>query len=237
MCASPDSAALRRAAAELLLEGMVEAGLKACPMPQPSTAACPGPHASPEATADALKGLEKEICQCQACPLAATRQHAVPGEGSSQAQVLFVGEGPGADEDASGRPFVGAAGQLLDKIITAGMGLSRSEVFIANIVKCRPPGNRTPAPEEVEACSGYLERQILALQPRLIIALGRTAAQFLLQSQESLGRLRGRLLNRPDNGQTVLATYHPAYLLRQPSDKGACWQDIQVAMGFLGLSQ
>lgn len=149
---------------------------------------------------------------------------------------MVVGEGPGAEEDRTGRPFVGAAGQLLDKILGSGMGLRREEVFIANLVKCRPPGNRDPAPEEIAACAPFLERQIAALRPELLLALGRHAAQQLLGSTAPLASLRGRLHERPGGGPPVLATFHPAYLLRNPAAKRDCWLDVQLAMRRLGLT-
>jgi DNA polymerase len=150
---------------------------------------------------------------------------------------MFVGEGPGAKEDRSGRPFVGAAGQLLEKIIENGMGLSRSEVFIANVVKCRPPQNRTPLPPEVSACIPFLEQQIAAVNPELVVALGRPAAHYLLQTAAPISELRGKIFKRPQDGLPVLVTYHPAFLLYEPARKADCWADIQVAMRFLGLSQ
>lgn len=148
---------------------------------------------------------------------------------------MLVGEGPGAEEDRTGRPFVGAAGQLLDRILEKGMGLARSEVFIANVLKCRPPGNRDPEPDEVAACLPYLERQIATVQPELVLALGRHAAQALLESADSLQKLRGRLHTRPGGRPPVLVTYHPAYLLRNPAAKADCWKDVQIGLEFLGL--
>ncbi|MDA1261229.1 MAG: uracil-DNA glycosylase [Planctomycetota bacterium] len=183
-----------------------------------------------------LPSLNAEIAACTRCPLAATRTRTVPGEGALPARLMVIGEGPGAEEDRTGRPFVGAAGQLLDKILAAGMGMRREEVFIANLVKCRPPGNRDPAPEETAACAPYLERQIAAVQPALLLALGRHAAQHLTASSASLGALRGRLHARPGGGPPVLVTYHPAYLLRNPAAKRECWEDVQRAMTHLGLT-
>ncbi len=182
-----------------------------------------------------LHQIAQEVAGCTRCALAQGRACTVPGEGAPRARLMVVGEGPGAEEDRTGRPFVGAAGQLLDKILQSGMGLRREEVFIANVVKCRPPGNRDPAPEEVAACSPFLERQIAAIRPDLILALGRHAAHHLLGTDLSLQRLRGRLQTRPQGGPPVLVTFHPAYLLRNPGAKKDCWQDIQVGMGFLGL--
>jgi len=218
-----------RLGARLLLEQLAEAGVDHLPRPAAEAAASPP-------TVD-LTALEASIHACQACPLGASRTQAVPGEGAVPARLMLIGEGPGAEEDKSGRPFVGPAGQLLERILEGGMGLRREQVYIANMVKCRPPGNRNPAPEEMLACRHYLDAQIQAVQPELILALGRIAAQALLQTTEPLGRLRGRLMPLPGGGPPVLATYHPAYLLRRPEDKGACWEDIQVGMAHLGLAR
>lgn len=182
-----------------------------------------------------LARIAVEIAACTACPLAATRGCTVPGEGAPRARLMLVGEGPGAEEDRTGRPFVGAAGQLLDKILAGGMGLRREEVFIANLVKCRPPGNRDPAPEEVAACAPFLARQIAAVQPELLLALGRHAAQHLTGTSAPLAALRGRLHARGAGGPPVLVTFHPAYLLRNPAAKRDCWEDVQLALAHLGL--
>jgi DNA polymerase len=147
---------------------------------------------------------------------------------------MFVGEAPGQTEDERGVPFVGAAGQLLTDIVQKGMGLSRSEVYIANVLKCRPPGNRAPEPEEKELCTPFLDRQIELVDPEVIVTLGVHAAQHLLRSPLSIGRLRGRV--HAWNGRKVVPTYHPAYLLRTPSAKKECWQDIQLAMRELGIA-
>ena len=219
-----DTPTLRRLAAACILEGLEEAGLEWFPPAQASV----DPPAS-------LDPLEQRIHACRACALGKSRTCAVPGEGSLKATLMFVGEAPGAAEDRQGRPFVGPAGHLLDKIIEGGMGLTREQVFIANILKCRPPGNRDPSAEEVETCTPFLEEQIALIRPRLLIALGRHAAHHLLQTDASLGRLRGRLHQRPQGGPPVLVTYHPAYLLRNPEAKRACWDDIQLGMRHLGL--
>jgi len=219
-----------RLAARLLLQQMREAGVREIP-------AAVAPKPAETAPIRDLEAIAEEIRGCQACPLAAGRQHTVPGEGNPQARLMIIGEGPGADEDRSGRPFVGKAGQLLEKILHSGMGLERSEVFIGNMVKCRPPQNRDPHPEELAACAHYLEAQIQAIQPELILALGRIAAQALLSSEAPLGRLRGQFHARPQGGPPVLVTYHPAYLLRRPEEKAACWADIQLAMRHLGLTK
>jgi DNA polymerase len=145
---------------------------------------------------------------------------------------MFVGEGPGADEDRQGRPFVGAAGQLLDKMIVA-MGLARAEVFITNIVKCRPPGNRDPLEQEIAACAPYLRAQIGLIRPQVICSLGRHATHALLERKDSLGRLRGRFFDY--RGTPLLPTFHPSYLLRTPADKGLAWKDLRLVMQRLGL--
>ncbi|SEP62850.1 DNA polymerase [Solimonas aquatica] len=177
-------------------------------------------------------GLRAVVKDCQACKLCETRTHTVFGVGHEQAPLMIVGEGPGADEDAQGEPFVGRAGKLLDEMLKA-IGRSRAEqnpqraVFIANVVKCRPPGNRDPEPDEVEACRRYLDRQIELVKPRLIVALGRIAAQRLLESDEPLSRLRGPLHRYGASGTPVLVTYHPAYLLRSPREKAKSWEDLK----------
>jgi uracil-DNA glycosylase len=182
-----------------------------------------GEEISPAAVPD-WEGLEAEIRACTRCGLCRQRQQAVPGVGDRQADWLFVGEGPGAEEDARGEPFVGQAGKLLDNML-ASIGLRRGEdVYIANAVKCRPPGNRTPEPEEAAACRPYLERQIDLLRPQLIVALGRPAAQTLLQAEVKIGAARGQLHRYGDI--PVIVTYHPAYLLRNLLDKAKAWEDL-----------
>ena len=172
-------------------------------------------------------GLRGLICACAACPLHATRTQAVPGVGDEQADWLFVGEAPGADEDAQGEPFVGQAGKLLDAMLAA-IGLRRGgNVYIANVLKCRPPGNRNPAPDEVAQCEPYLLRQVELLQPKLIVALGKFAAQTLLGEDTPIARLRGRL--HDFRGIPLVVTYHPAYLLRTLPDKSKAWQDLCLA--------
>jgi DNA polymerase len=180
-----------------------------------------------------LDDLRAAVARCTACELCRTRTQTVVSDGRGTQRILFVGEAPGADEDQTGVPFVGAAGRLLTDIIEKGMRLRREEVWIANLLKCRPPGNRDPAPQETELCSPWLERQIELMQPRIIIALGRHAAGYLLGSSGSLSSLRGRVHDR--RGVPLVATYHPAYLLRTPQDKKECWQDIQLAMRSIGL--
>ncbi len=180
----------------------------------------------------ALVALREEIGDCTRCELHRGRSNLVFGEGSPTARLVFVGEGPGRDEDLAGRPFVGAAGQLLDRIIVA-MGLRRAEVYICNVVKCRPPNNRTPEDEERQICGQFVQRQLTILKPKVVVALGGTATQFLLGRDEPLGRLRGRF--HEYSGLQIMPTYHPAYLLRNPSGKRAVWEDIQKVMEALGL--
>jgi DNA polymerase len=177
--------------------------------------------------ADALETVRAALGDCQRCPLCQRRRHIVFGTGNPRAQLVFVGEGPGRDEDIQGEPFVGAAGELLTRIIQA-IKLTREKVYIANIVKCRPPGNRNPAPEEIATCLPFLERQLAAIAPRFIVALGGVAAQTLLGRQEPISRLRGRFHDY--HGMRLLPTYHPAYLLRNPGAKRDVWTDMQMLM-------
>ncbi len=171
--------------------------------------------------------LEADVASCTACGLCRSRNQAVPGVGDRRAEWLFVGEGPGAEEDAKGEPFVGQAGKLLDAMLAA-LGMRRGEnVYIANVVKCRPPNNRTPEPAEAEACRPYLERQIALIRPKLIVALGKSAASLLLRTDATIASLRGR---RHRYGDTPLVvTYHPAYLLRNLPDKAKAWEDLLFA--------
>ncbi len=172
-----------------------------------------------------LDELNKLICECQKCPLGKTRNKFVFGTGNPNADVLVVGEGPGADEDAQGLPFVGRAGKLLTDILKA-INFSREEVYIANIVKCRPPANRTPLPAEMESCLPYLNKQIELINPKVILCLGLTSALGLLKKRESLTNLRGKVF---DFGKAkVMVTYHPAALLRNPNWKRGCWEDVQL---------
>jgi uracil-DNA glycosylase family 4 len=172
--------------------------------------------------------LAHQVAHCQLCELHATRKQAVFGVGNQEADWLIIGEAPGADEDRQGEPFVGRAGQLLNAMLKA-IGLDREQVYIANILKCRPPNNRDPRPEEAACCSPYLQRQIELIQPRLILALGRVAAQRLLQTNTSLARLRGEVHTLEATGTPVIVTYHPAYLLRSPAEKRKAWEDLQFA--------
>ena len=180
----------------------------------------------------ALRLIREDIGDCTRCALHKGRNKIVFADGSANARLMFVGEGPGADEDAQGLPFVGRAGQLLNNMIAA-MGLKREEVYIANIVKCRPPGNRTPEPEEANTCSPFLFRQIDVVRPEVLVALGATAATYLLGQRQPLAGLRGRVHSL--RGSRLIVTYHPAYLLRDPRQKKEAWADLQIAMKELGL--
>ena len=183
--------------------------------------------------AGALQAVRDKIGDCTRCPLAyAGRRNIVFADGDPNARLMFVGEGPGADEDASGLPFVGKAGQLLNNMIAA-MGLKREEVYIANIVKCRPPGNRTPEYVEATTCSQFLVEQMDIVRPQVVVALGATAATYLLGVRQSLSSLRG--VWHSARGAKVAVTYHPAFLLRDPRQKGEAWKDLQRVMAELGL--
>ncbi len=185
-----------------------------------------------EERAAALQLIRDEIGDCTRCALHTGRHTIVFADGSPTARLMFVGEGPGADEDAQGLPFVGRAGQLLNNMIAA-MGLKREEVYIANVVKCRPPGNRTPEPEEANTCSPFLFRQIDVVRPQVLVALGATAATYLLGARQPLAGLRGRV--HAFRGMSLIVTYHPAFLLRDPRQKKEAWADLQIAMKELGL--
>jgi uracil-DNA glycosylase family 4 len=205
--------------------------------------------ANPEQrVSDPVKGLKiirEDLGDCTRCPLHKQgRKQIVFGVGNPKAELMFVGEGPGADEDEQGEPFVGRAGQLLNNMIKA-MGIAREQVYIANIVKCRPPGNRTPEREECETCSPFLMRQIAVIKPKVIVALGATAAKTLLAMNSSMAQLRGRFYdfkpagvasNDPEwNGCQLAVTYHPAFLLRDPRQKSEAWKDLQMVMNKLGM--
>lgn len=217
----------------------------ASPAPSPPPAAPVGltPLQSPF-TAPLLSTADKklrlaamdrdEVSACTKCPLHRTRKHTVFGEGDVDAQIFFIGEGPGETEDDTGRPFVGRAGQLLDKMI-AGMGLQRQQVFIANIVKCRPPNNRVPAPDEVATCTPYLQRQLEIVRPKVIVTLGLPATKYMLQSALTMGRLRGQWHSW--RGIKLMPTYHPSYVLRvyTQETRQAVWSDLQKVMAELKL--
>jgi len=186
------------------------------------------------ATAADLDELTRLLADCRRCRLSERRNKVVVGEGGARARVLFVGEGPGAEEDRTGRPFVGQAGKILDKMILA-VGLDRQRVYIANVVKCRPPGNRDPKDDEIAACSAFLDRQIELIRPELIVALGRFAANRLTGTEKPLGALRGRWSRY--KGVPLIATYHPAYLLRTPADKRKVWDDLKLVLAKLAESR
>lgn len=186
---------------------------------------------------ETLEKIRKNLGDCQRCKLANTRKNLVFGTGNPQARLVFVGEGPGADEDAKGEPFVGAAGQVLNRLI-ANMGLKREDVYICNVVKCRPPGNRDPEPDEVTACSPVLLRQLQSVNPEVIVALGKPAAQTLLETKDAISRLRGKF--RDFHGIPLMPTYHPSYLLRKQGEGSTdafweVWDDMVQVLRLLKL--
>lgn len=181
-----------------------------------------------EVTALDWEALQRRVAGCTACDLHRTRTQTVFGVGNRRASWMLIGEAPGADEDRQGEPFVGRAGQLLNLMLRA-IGLAREEVYIANILKCRPPNNRDPRPEEVACCEPFLQRQVQLIEPGIILALGRIAAHNLLKTDTPLGRLRGRVHHYGETGIPVVVTYHPAYLLRSPLDKRKAWDDLLFA--------
>jgi DNA polymerase len=179
---------------------------------------------------ETLEQVRADLGECRRCQLHPTRTHIVFGEGNPSPEVVLVGEGPGQAEDRQGRPFVGAAGKLLERIIAA-MGWQRHEIYICNVIKCRPPGNRDPQPDEIDRCGPFLKRQLRAMQPQAILALGSFAAQFLLSSQRPISQLRKRV--HQFENFPVVATYHPAYLLRNPLQKRKVWEDVQLLLSLL----
>lgn len=197
-----------------------------------TTAGDPANLLQEQLSQEQLQELRREVQSCTRCKLHQGRQHTVFGEGDPAAEVMFVGEAPGAREDQTGRPFVGEAGQLLDRILAGAMGLQRHEVYIANVNKCRPPGNRVPEPDEVAACLPFLRQQIAIVRPKVLVCLGRTAAQNLLATTASTTALRGRDLTY--EGIPVVVTWHPAYLLREPAHKRETWEDIKRVNRLLG---
>ncbi len=229
MTGSPEA---RRRLAEVVrefregLEADLEAGVAWIPWEE---AAAP---AAPSAKARALDAVAAEVAACTACKLCRGRTNTVPGEGSPDAAVMFVGEGPGEQEDLSGRPFVGRAGQLLRRMITEEIGLDPSEVFIANIVKCRPPGNRAPEADEAAACLPFLRRQVAAVRPRILVTLGNPSTQSLLQTKEGITKLRGKPVVR--GGFTFFPTFHPSYLLRNPPAEPDGRADFRAVRALLG---
>jgi len=181
-----------------------------------------------------LEALREHIGDCRRCKLAPHRTHVVFGVGNPRARLVFVGEAPGRDEDRQGEPFVGRAGQLLTEIITKGMKLRREDVYIANVIKCRPPENRNPEPDEVASCEPFLLRQLELIGPEVIVALGKFAVQTLLRTKSPISQLRGRWYDY--HGIKLMPTFHPAYLLRNPGDKRLVWEDIQKVMRALGIT-
>lgn len=206
-------------------------GVYEIPAPEAPAAAVSGVSGNRK---QALAELEAQYAKCMQCPLAETRTQVVFGAGNPEAKLMFIGEAPGFDEDKQGKPFVGAAGQLLTKIIDA-MKLKREDVYIANILKCRPPQNRNPLPSEIAACSPILMKQIEIIRPQIICALGKFAAHTLLGVETPITRLRGRFHDW--HGTKLMPTLHPAYLLRNPDDKKLVWQDMQIIMKELGIAR
>lgn len=215
---------------ELVLQPVTEAVLETVPMKAQNSPSLP-PVIGDKPSA--LKLIREDIGDCTRCRLHKGRTNLVFGVGNVNADLMFVGEGPGADEDAKGEPFVGRAGQLLNNMISA-MGIKREDVYIANVVKCRPPQNRTPEKDECDTCSPFLMRQIDIIKPKVIVALGAVAAKNLLAVNDSMSNLRGRWYDFRDS--KLLVTYHPAYLLRDPRQKKEAWKDLQMVMKFLGLN-
>ena len=223
-------------------------GLQSAPMQMPAAVTGGVVAETAQRSADApdkgerLRVLDESSVQgCTKCGLSEGRTQTVFGQGSATARLVFVGEAPGFEEDRQGKAFVGRAGQLLTKMIVA-MGLSREEVFICNVLKCRPPGNRDPHADEILACSSYLREQLSIIDPEVLVALGSPAAKTLLNTAQSIGKLRGRFHDYFLSGETgvgksipLMPTYHPAYLLRSPSEKSKTWEDLQMVMARLGL--
>jgi DNA polymerase len=235
---------LRRAQAAVAKDAAAE-----CPAAALNQTASPEPEPPPPESPVAVQlresravaamdweALQAAVSQCRLCELHTTRTQTVFGVGNRNADWLVIGEAPGKDEDLQGEPFVGRAGQLLNAMLLA-VGLQREQVYIANILKCRPPNNRDPRPEEVMCCEPYLARQIALIQPRIILAVGRIAAQNLLKTDTPIGKLRGSVHRYADTGIPVVATYHPAYLLRSPLDKRKAWKDLQLARATLEASR
>jgi uracil-DNA glycosylase len=234
--------------ADLLAHGRFLSGLSSVGVawPPASAAGAPGPGASGEAGASvaneggartddpaaALNAIRADLGDCRRCKLASGRKKIVFGQGNPGAELMFVGEAPGSEEDEQGLAFVGRAGQLLTDIVEKGMRMKRSDVWIGNVLKCRPPQNRNPEPDEILSCQPFLEAQIRAIRPRVLVGLGKFAAQWLLRTAEPISRLRGRLGEH--DGIPVMPTYHPAYLLRNPAAKKDVWEDMKIVLGLLG---
>lgn len=220
----PDS----RAELQLHVEWLRGAGGRLLPADEPVPAAAPV-----DDRVGVLERLASDVAACRRCPLCDERTNTVFGEGSPGSRLVIVGEAPGAEEDRTGRPFVGRAGELLTRMLGA-IGLAREDVFICNVLKCRPPGNRSPRPDEAAACRPFLQAQLEALDPPLLLALGAHAARLLLNTERGIGALRGRFHTAPD-GWRVMPTFHPAYLLRNPAAKREAWEDLQKVAADLGL--
>lgn len=208
------------------------APLKPAPLPLPSAPGASLFEAAEKITDDTLLKIREDLGECTRCKLHKHRHTIVFGDGNPKAELVFVGEGPGADEDAQGLPFVGRAGKLLTQMIEA-MGLQRKDVYICNVVKCRPPENRTPEEDEVSTCSPFLLRQLDVIAPKVIVCLGAVAAKTLLKTNRGISQFRGQWLDF--RSSKLMATYHPAYLLRNPNAKGEVWKDLQKVMAVLGL--
>jgi DNA polymerase len=245
-CPATGTSEREDALADLLAHGRALASVAAVGVPWPPSAgpvtersavgATPAPGgAGATAPSDAEAGLlaiREDLGDCQRCRLAGGRKRIVFGQGDPRAELMFVGEGPGAEEDEQGLAFVGRAGQLLTDIIEKGMKMKRPEVFIANVIKCRPPQNRNPEPDEILACQPFLERQIEAIRPRVIVGLGKFGGQWLLKTAEPISRIRGRVGEY--RGIQVVPTWHPAYLLRNPAAKRDVWEDMKTVLRLLG---
>jgi len=225
---SRDSSWRRRALAAVPVEAPAVA------IAAPVAGSAPVPVVFVRSATEALTAIREDIGECTRCKLHTLgRTQVVFGAGSMTAEIMFVGEAPGADEDVQGVPFVGRAGQLLTKMIGA-MGLRRDEVYIANVLKCRPPGNRNPEPDEIQTCQPFLFRQLASIQPRVVIALGAFAARTLLVTEEPISRLRGRVFDF--RGAKLIPTFHPSFLLRSPGNKREAWEDLKTALGLIGRS-
>lgn len=233
---NPEAGAQASQAAPGKPEGAVDEAVAADTNPAPSAA----PSAPTNSPAESLEQLRAEVAGCHRCEaLACARTQTVFGVGPADAKLCFFGEAPGFEEDQAGEPFVGKAGQLLTDIIQKGMGLQRSEVYILNVLKCRPPKNRNPEPAEIDNCRAFYEQQLATIKPQFICCLGAFSARELLNTDLSVGRLRGRMhdYTAAEFSAKVCVTYHPAYLLRRPEEKRKTWDDIQVLMAAMGLEK
>jgi len=208
-------------------------GIWQAPPPPPRPSVQTSASAAPTTTAETLDDIRADLGDCARCRLGQNRRQIVFGAGSPQARIVFVGEAPGDDEDRMGQPFVGPAGQLLTKIIQA-IGFTREQVYICNIIKCHPPGNRNPKPDEIACCRPFLDRQLACIQPEFICALGKFAAQTLLDTQTAISALRGRIF--PYGDSRLMPTFHPAYLLRSPQQKRPVWDDMKKMLHAMGLA-